>query len=115
MDAGLSPLAFGVFNGIIFLAVWLVIVRWDHLPTPRPAPMVTHGPLDRDPHTVTLMGQNGRPNPSDYEWFPNYRAALLRQRELIRKGLDCIVTHAASGAVRVDIGQMLCPYHRISL
>jgi hypothetical protein len=58
--------------------------------------------IDAEPHTLTLLGPNGRCNPAQYENFPDYRAAQARQRALIRNGRASIVAHSATGEIRID-------------
>ncbi|MBX9635688.1 MAG: hypothetical protein K2X44_11965, partial [Magnetospirillum sp.] len=109
MDPGLS---FLLVMGFVGAAVWSMALWWDRAPVAEPLLLVP-GPGDSEPHTLTLLGPDGRPNPLHYESFPNYLAALTRQRELSRRGHDSVVSHAGSGAIRVDLAAWLGPYGRI--
>ncbi len=95
-------------------AAWSLTLWW--LRDPRPAPVaVPRHPMDHDPHTVTVLGPSGRPNPMQYERLPNYAAARQRERELARQGKSCVIVHADSGMVRLDLSAWLGPYGRIGL
>lgn len=109
MDSGLSVLLVGCVVGA---AVWVAAAWWDRGPVTEPLPSVP-SPSDSEPHTLTLLGPDGRPNPLSYETFPNYAAALTRQRELSRRGRDSVVSHAESGRIRVDLAAWLGAYGRI--
>jgi hypothetical protein len=111
MDPGLSVLLVGCFVGA---AAWSAALWWDRMPVAKPLALVVPGPADAEPHMLTLLGPDGRPNPLHYENFPNYPTALLRQRELFRKGSASVICHAESGELRVDLAAWLGPYGRIS-
>lgn len=111
-----SAASFGVL--CVFASILLAYLVGMHA-RPRaavaPPPRETMHPFDGEPHTLMMIAASGRPNPLAYENFPNYPAALTRQRELLKCGRDCVVTHSDSGAVRVDVSLVLSPYQKISL
>lgn len=98
-------------TAVIGAAAWSLTLWW--LREPQTAPPPPSGPLDADPHTVTVLGPDGRPNPLHYERVPTYAAALAYQRELDRQGHASIIAHADSGQVRVDWSAWLGPYGRV--
>lgn len=95
-------------------AAWTVTLWWLREPQPAPSPPLL-SPMDGEPHTITMLGPDGRPNPLRYERLPNYPAALARQRELSRRGVNSIIAHAESGQIRMDIAAWLGPYARLGL
>jgi hypothetical protein len=100
---------------VMGVAAWTLTLWWLREPGPLPAPQArTVRPIDGDPHTLTPLGPNGRPNPLHYERFPCYALALARQRELALHGHASVVRHADSGEVRIDLAGLLEPYERIS-
>lgn len=101
-----------VAGGAVAAASIAMALRWQHDFPRGPAPIVPR-PFDDQPHTLTMVGPDGRLNPLRYETFPTYRTALAHQHKLARKGQACVVTHADSGEVRVDIAGMLGPFGRI--
>ncbi|MBC7953261.1 MAG: hypothetical protein H7Z12_15750 [Rhodospirillaceae bacterium] len=107
MDPGV--LLVGFFVGA---AVWSMALWWDRMPVAEPNTTIP-APGDGEPHTLTLLGPDGRPNPMHYETFPNYPTALARQRELSRRGSHSVISHAESGAIRLDLAAWLGPYGRI--
>lgn len=113
MDPTFGPtFSMMVVTAVAGAAAWSLTLWWLREPQPAPPPS---GPLDADPHIVTVLGPGGHPNPLKYERVPTYAAALARQRELDRHGHASIITHADSGQVRMDWSIWLGPYHRISL
>ncbi|MCR6633099.1 MAG: hypothetical protein NVV74_25345 [Magnetospirillum sp.] len=109
-----SALGMVLVYAVMGVAAWTLTVWWLGEPRARPAPRVAARPTDAEPHTLTLLGPSGRPNPLRYERFPCYAAALARQRELARQGRASVVVHADSGEVRLDMAGLLEPYGRIS-
>lgn len=107
--SGLTPLAILMVCATVGLAVLMAAVHW-HRPLRRPQPVVTGLPIDDQPHTVTLLGANGRPNPQAYETFADYPSALARQRALYRNGQASVVTHVESGEVRIDMNNLFGPF-----
>jgi len=110
MDPSLSML---LLVSVVGVAAFSATAWWDRIPVLQP--VVVPGPNDQEPHTLTLVGPDGRPNPMSYERFADYPAALARQRELARKGTNSVVFHAESGEVRIDLAAWLGPYGRINL
>lgn len=106
--------AFGMAlaTAVIGVAAWTLTLWWLRDPAP-PAAVQPRCPIDTEPHTVTVLGPDGRPNPLRYERVPTYAAALARQRDLARQGQACIIAHADSGQVRIDLSAWLGPYGRI--
>jgi hypothetical protein len=112
MDPALSM---WLVYAVMGVAAWTLTLWWLREPGAMPAPpAMAARPIDADPHTLTLIAPNGRPNPLHYERFPTYALALARQRELALHGHPSIVRHADSGEVRVDLAGLLEPYERIS-
>jgi|AGTN01.3.fsa_nt_gi hypothetical protein len=101
-----------VAGGAVAAASVAMVLRWQHDFPRGPAPIVPR-PFDDQPHTLTMVGPDGRLNPLHYETFPDYRAALARQHKLARLGRASVVTHVESGEVRVDVAGMLGPFGRI--
>lgn len=99
---------------VLGVAAWSLTLWW--LREPRPvAAAPPQQPMDDEPHTLTMLGANGRPNPLRYERLPTYAAALARQRDLARQGHASVIAHAESGQVRLDLAAWLGPYGRIGL
>lgn len=91
---------------IIGAAAWSLTLWWlDGSPPPSPPPP----PQDLEPHTVTVLGRDGRINPARYERLPDYAAARLRQRELAGQGVDSVIVHADSGQARLDLSAWMWP------
>lgn len=101
-----------VAYGAVLAASLAVALRWRH-EVPRRATPVVPRAIDSQPHTLTLIGSDGRPNPARYENFPNYPAALACQRRLVRGGKASVVTHSDSGEIRIDYPTMFGPFGRI--
>lgn len=99
---------------VLGVAAWSLTLWWLREPQPATAPPPLL-PMDAEPHTVTVLGPDGRPNPLHYERLPSYAAALSRQRELARVGHPSIIAHAESGQLRFDLSAWLGPYGRIGL
>lgn len=111
-----SSLVMMAVTAIVGVAAWTLTLWMLREPPPRPTPQrILLSPLDGDPHTLTALGPNGRPNPLHYERAPDYRAALARQQELARHGITTIITHSETGQVRIDWSTWLGPYGRITL
>lgn len=108
MDPGLSLLLVVCFVA----AAWSTTRWWNRMPAAEPL-LIVQVPGDTEPHTLTMVGANGRPNPLHYERFPNYPTALARQRELASCGRASVVSHAETGAIRIDLAAWLGPYARI--
>ncbi|HLO77992.1 MAG TPA: hypothetical protein VK196_16175 [Magnetospirillum sp.] len=105
-----------VATAIIGVAAWTLTLWWLREPQRSPTPtLLPARPMDGEPHTLTVLGSSGRPNPLQYERLPTYAAALTRQRELARLGKACIITHSESGEVRIDLSAWLGPYGRLYL
>ncbi|MGE5476606.1 MAG: hypothetical protein ACM3Q1_08140 [Bacteroidales bacterium] len=105
-------------TAIVGIAAWTLTLWWltDTRPLPTAAnAAMARDPMDDEPHTLTLLGPDGRPNPLHYERLPTYAAALSRQRELTRRGHASVITHADSGRVRLDLSAWFGPYGRIGL
>lgn len=98
--------------GAVVAATLVIVLRWQHDFPRGPVPIIRR-PFDNQAHTLTMVGADGRLNPLKYEIFPNYLAALERQRALSRTGRPCVVTHTDSGEVRVDFATMFGPFGRI--
>ena len=98
---------------IVGVAAFTATAWWDRIPVLQP--VVVPSPRDHEPHFLTMMGPDGRPNPMSYERFTDYPGALKRQRELARKGTDSLVFHAETGEMRIDLAAWLGPYGRMSL
>lgn len=111
--SGVTPFAFLMVSATVGLAALAACLRWRE-PANRPQPAPAPRPIDRDRHTLTYLGANGRPNPLRYEIFADYPSALDRQREQARRGKPAVVTHADSGEVRIDPDAVFGPFHRIS-
>ncbi|MCR6629242.1 MAG: hypothetical protein NVV74_03855 [Magnetospirillum sp.] len=109
MVPGLSLL---IVIAIVAVALWAIALRWQH-DFPRGPVPVLRRPYDNQNHTLTLVGKDGRPNPAQYEVFPNYASALVRQRGLSRTGQASVITHTDSGEVRMDFATMFGPFGRI--
>lgn len=112
MDPTLSMM---VVTAIVGVAAWSLTLWWLREPQRAAAPPVAIRPMDREPHTVTVLGPDGRPNPLHYERLPTYAAAQTRQRELARSGRASVIAHAESGEIRIDLSAWLGPYGRITL
>lgn len=97
---------------ILGTAACVLTLWWLRDPVP---PRPPDGPLNADPHILTMLGAHGRPNPMLYERLPDYPAAWKRQRELARQGRGSIVTHADSGQIRHDVPGWLPLHGRIGL
>lgn len=108
----MTGLSLYIVVGILAAASLLVALRWEHDFPRGPMPIIRR-PFDNQRHTLTLMGQDGRPNPLRYEIFPTYFAALSHQRRLTSRGQASIITHTESGEVRVDFATMFGPFGRI--
>lgn len=104
-----------VVTAIVGVAAWTLTLWWLRDPPPSTHDPVAPRPMDREPHTITVLGCNGRPNPLQYERLPTYAAARTRQRELARQGKACVIAHADSGEVRIDLSAWFGPYGRLSL
>lgn len=101
-------------SAVLGVAAWSLTLWW--LRETRPVVAVPPPqPMDTEPHTLTVLGPDGRPNPLQYERLPTYAAALARQRDLARHGRASIIAHADSGQVRLDLAAWLGPYGRIGL
>lgn len=115
MISGAVPWHYMVVFATLVMAAMIAGVtigrRLGRQPLPQPAPRR----FDGEPHILTRVGSDGRANPGAYERFPDYPSALSRQRELVGRGIPAVVTHAESGEVRLDLAQLLGPFHRISL
>lgn len=98
--------------GVVWAASIAVVARW-HRDVPRAAVPLLRRAIDSQRHTLTLVGADGRLNPTRYESFPNYPQALTHQRRLARSGQASVVTHTDSGEVRIDFATMLGPFGRI--
>lgn len=111
MDPTLDMMLVSAVAGV---AAWTLTLWWlrEPQPVPQPPPQL---PMDREPHTITMLGPDGRPNPLRYERLPTYAAALTRQRELSRQGHACIIAHADTGQIRLDLSAWLGPYARMGL
>ncbi len=109
----MDPVCMLLVATIVGVAAFTATAWWDRIPVAQP--IVVHGPLDGEPHTLTVFGPDGRPNPMNYERFTDYPAALARQRDLARRGLDSVVFHTETGEVRIDLAAWLGPYGRITL
>ncbi|HTH17928.1 MAG TPA: hypothetical protein VL974_14820 [Magnetospirillum sp.] len=108
-----SSIVMMVVSAVVGVAAWTLTLWLLRENAPTPVPMPLPRPQDREPHTLTHLGADGRPNPAHYERFPTYQAALLRQRELTRRGRDSIITHSDSGEVRVDLSVWFGPFGRM--
>lgn len=99
---------------VLGVAAWSLTLWWlrETRPLTATPPQL---PMDAEPHTLTVLGRDGRPNPLHYERLPTYAAALARQRDLARQGRASVIAHAESGQVRLDIAAWLGPYGRIGL
>lgn len=104
-----------VVTAIVGVTAWTLTLWWLREPQRPTTPPALVFPMDREPHTLTVLGPDGRPNPLHYERLPNYAAAQTRQRELARTGRSSIIAHAESGEVRLDLSAWLGPYCRITL
>lgn len=111
--SGVTPFAFLMVSAMVGIAALAAGLRWRK-PVNQAQPMPAPRRIDRDPHTLTYLGADGRPNPMRYESFADYPSALARQREQARHGRPAIVTHADTGEVRVDPYEMFGPFRRIS-
>jgi len=109
----MDPVCMLLVTSIIGVAAFTATAWWDRIPVARP--LVVPGPNDHEPHTLTLIGPDGRPNPMSYERFADYPQALSRQQELARKGFNSVVFHAETGEIRIDLAAWLGPYGRITL
>lgn len=98
---------------IIGAAAWSLTLWWLREPPPLAPPAPPRLPMDREPHTLTVLGRDGRPNPLHYERLPDYPSAQARQRDLARQGKACVIAHADSGQVRLDLSAWFGPYGRI--
>ncbi|MGE5547703.1 MAG: hypothetical protein ACM33T_12450 [Solirubrobacterales bacterium] len=107
--------AFGflVAAGSVAAAALSAAVRWRHQFGPPIEPPAVQSDCDGEPHSLVWLGAEGRPNPLHTEVFPDYPAALVRQRELGRLGQASVVRHVATGQVRIDIGTIFGAYSRI--
>lgn len=101
-----------VAYGVVLAASIAVILRWRH-EIPRAAVPPVRRRIDGERHTLTLVGADGRLNPTRYQSFSDYPAALAHQRRLSRLGQASVVTHTDSGEVRIDYPTMLGPFGRI--
>lgn len=107
--SAITPFAFLMVVAMVGLAALAAALRWRE-PLRRPQTVTGRRPIDGEPHTLTFLGADGRPNPLRYEIFPDYPAALTRQRELFRNGEASVVIHAESGEVRIDVANMFGPF-----
>lgn len=101
-------------SAVLGVAAWTLTLWWLRETWPVVVALPPQ-PMDCEPHTVTVLGANGRPNPLHYERLPTYAAALARQRDLARHGHASIIAHADSGQVRLDLAAWLGPCGRIGL
>lgn len=99
--------------GIIGLAAWTLTLWWLRDPQQAAARPPARHPMDHEPHTLTVLGRDGRLNPLQYERLPSYAAAQARQRELAHQGKASVIAHAESGQIRMDLAAWLGPYARI--
>lgn len=97
---------------VIAASMVAVVLRWHHAIPRAPMPVIRR-PYDNQPHGLTLVGAEGRPNPMSYRVFPTYGAALVHQRRLARQGQASVVAHVDSGEVRVDFATMFGPFGRL--
>lgn len=114
MEAGIGALGFFMTFGLVGLAGVAVLLHLEDA-SAAPANRLARRPrpIDAEPHTLTMLGRNGRPNPAAYELHPDLDAALARQRELARKGRDCLISHTATGELRIDLNDVLGPWRGI--
>lgn len=111
--SGVTPFAFLMVSAMLGLAALAAGLRWRE-PVGQPQSLPAPRAIDPEPHTLTYLGADGRPNPLRYESFPDYPSALARQRELARAGRAAIVAHADSGEIRIDADALFGAFRRIS-
>jgi hypothetical protein len=103
--SGVTPFAFLIIMATIGLAALAASLRWRE-PIKNTQPKPPTRPIDRETHTLTYLGADGRPNPLQYETFADYPSALTRQRAQARLGKPSIVRHNDSGEVRIDFSEI---------